>query len=142
MESWRMGGALSRAGLALAATFVLSLGVGLGALAQEKWEAPAEAKKTKNPVKATPQVLEGAKKIAQTQCAPCHGMSGKGDGPAAANLPVKPADWTSKRVQAESDGELFWKITNGRGPMPPWKHLSEQERWGLVHYVRSLAPKK
>lgn len=141
MESWRMRGTLSRAALAGAAVVVLALGVGFGALAQQKWDAPAEAKKMKNPVKASPDVINAAKQIATTQCAPCHGVSGKGDGPAAANLPVKPADWTSKRVQAESDGELFWKITNGRGPMPPWKHLSEQERWGLVHYIRSLVKK-
>lgn len=141
MESWRMSGILSRAGLVLVAVVVLSLGVGLGVLAQEKWEAPAEAKKTKNPVKAGPDVINAAKQITTTQCAPCHGASGKGDGPAAAALPVKPADWTSKAVQSQTDGELFWKITNGRGPMPPWKHLAETERWGLVHYIRSLAKK-
>jgi mono/diheme cytochrome c family protein len=41
-------------------------------------------------------------------------------------------------VQSESDGELLWKISNGRGPMPPWKHLPENDRWALVRYIRSL----
>ena len=69
----------------------------------------------------------------------CHGASGKGDGAAAAALPPpKPADWTSAKVQAETDGELFWKITNGRGAMPPWKHLPEKDRWELVNYIRTL----
>ncbi len=78
------------------------------------------------------------KKLAETNCVSCHGASGKGDGPAAAALTPKPADWTSAKVQGESDGELFWKISNGRGPMPPWKHLSEKDRWDLVSYVKSL----
>ena len=63
---------------------------------------------------------------------------GQGDGAAAVALNPKPADWTSKRVQDESDGELFWKISNGRGAMPPWKHLPEQDRWALIRYIRSL----
>ncbi|MFQ5898983.1 MAG: c-type cytochrome [Candidatus Methylomirabilia bacterium] len=33
---------------------------------------------------------------------------------------------------------MFWKITNGRGPMPPWRHLPEQDRWALVHFIRTL----
>jgi mono/diheme cytochrome c family protein len=48
------------------------------------------------------------------------------------------ADWTSKKVQVESDGEIFWKISTGRGAMPSWKHLPEAERWALVRYIRSL----
>jgi mono/diheme cytochrome c family protein len=56
-------------------------------------------------------------------------------------LNPKPADWTSRRVQDESDGELFWKITTGRGPMPAWRHLPEADRWALVRYIRTLAAK-
>ena len=61
---------------------------------------------------------------------------------AAALPPPKPADWTSSKVAAETDGELFWKISNGRGAMPPWKHLPEDQRWSLVNYIRSLSAKK
>ena len=59
----------------------------------------------------------------------CHGAKGKGDGAAAAALNPKPADWTSKQVQDESDGEIFWKISTGRGAMPSWRHLPENDRW-------------
>ena len=52
-----------------------------------------------------------------------------------------PADWTSAKLAKETDGELFWKISNGRGPMPPWKHLPDQERWELVNYIRTLQKK-
>jgi mono/diheme cytochrome c family protein len=71
----------------------------------------------------------------------CHGDKGKGNGSAAIALNPNPADWTSKRIQAESDGEIFWKITKGRGPMPPWRHLPENDRWAVVRYIRTLAEK-
>jgi mono/diheme cytochrome c family protein len=114
----------------------LALGTGVAGLsAQGEWKAPAEAKNTKNPVKGT----GNAKKNVEINCVSCHGASGKGDGPAAAALPPpKPADWTSPKVQSQTDGELFWKVSNGRGAMPPWKHLPEKDRWEIVNYLRTL----
>lgn len=126
----------TRGAVAVTVTAVLALGT--AAWAQGKWVAPPEAKSVKNPVAKSDKVLADAKKTVETNCVPCHGPKGLGDGPAAAALPVKPANWSSPAVQAETDGELFWKITNGRGPMPPWKHLPEKDRWGLVQYLRSL----
>ena len=99
-----------------------------------EWKAPADAKNAKNPEKGA----DLGKKSVETNCASCHGAQGKGDGPAAAALSPKPANWQSDKVKKESDGELFWKITNGRGPMPPWKHLPEKERWEIVNYIRTL----
>jgi mono/diheme cytochrome c family protein len=108
-----------------------------GVWAQGEWKAPASEKGKANPEKGAGAVAAG-KKSAETNCVSCHGPMGKGDGVAAAALSPKPADWTSAKVQSETDGELFWKITNGRGPMPPWKHLPEKERWSLVAFIRSL----
>jgi mono/diheme cytochrome c family protein len=106
--------------------------------AQGPWVAPADAKAMKNPVKG----IGNAKKSVETNCVSCHGPAGKGDGPAAAALPPpKPANWTSAAVQKETDGELFWKMSNGRGAMPPWKHLPEKERWEIVNYIRTLKGK-
>ena len=79
--------------------------------------------------------------MAQMSSVASHGAGGKGDGPAAVALNPKPADWTSKRVQDDTDGELFWKITTGRGAMPPWWQLPESDRWALVQYIRSLGGK-
>jgi mono/diheme cytochrome c family protein len=115
------------------------------AWAQGEWKAPADQKNVKNPLadkKNDKAVLAEGKKLAETNCATCHGPEGKGNGPAAAALPPpKPADWTSSRVASETDGEIFWKISNGRGAMPPWKHLPEKDRWTLVDYIRSLQKK-
>ncbi len=119
---------------AVAASLALS-GTALG---QGPWVAPAAEKAKKNPLPAGAKAVEQGKKLAQLNCVACHGPGGKGDGAAAAALNPKPADWTSKKVQDESDGELFWKISNGRGAMPPWRHLPENERWALIHFIRSL----
>lgn len=126
--------------VAAAALLVGGVGVGL-VVAQGEWKAPAEAKALKNPraaKKTDAKELAEAKKVAETNCVSCHGPGGKGDGPAAAALNPKPANWTSDKVAAETDGEIFWKISNGRGAMPPWKHLPEKDRWDLVNYIRSL----
>jgi mono/diheme cytochrome c family protein len=121
----------------VATTFVAWIAVSVVS-AQGPWIAPADAKAMKNPVKG----VGNAKKTVETNCVSCHGASGKGDGPAAAALPPpKPANWTSDVVQKQSDGEIFWKISNGRGAMPPWKHLPENERWEIVNYIRTLKGK-
>jgi mono/diheme cytochrome c family protein len=104
-----------------------------------KWTCPAAEAAKKNPVPKTPDALATGKKLtAEKACTACHGDSGKGDGPGAAALNPKPADWTAKAVQDQTDGCIFWKVSTGRGAMPPWAALSETERWQLVHYVKSL----
>ena len=71
------------------------------------------------------------------------GENGKGDGPASVQLNPKPADHTLPAVQSQSDGALFWKISTGRGAMQPYsKVLTVQQRWELVHYIRSLKQKQ
>ncbi len=125
-------------GIVIAGMVVSALASGSNAFAQGPWVAPAAEKAKKNPLPSDKKVVDQGSKLAQVNCVTCHGAKGKGDGAAAVALNPKPADWTSKRVQDETDGELFWKISNGRGPMPPWKHLPEQDRWALIRYIRSL----
>lgn len=108
-----------------------------------KWEAPAAEKAKKNPVPRNKESIDAGKKTAEQFCVVCHGSGGKGDGQGAAALPKKPADWTSKAVQEESDGSLFWKVSKGNPPMPSWEAaIPEKDRWNLVNYIRSLAAKK
>ena len=134
---------MSIVGRALTAVVaVAALVAGAGATfvsAQDTWKECEDAKfKTmKKPQSGAASVAAG-KKSAETNCVTCHGAGGKGDGVAAAALTPKPADWTSAKVKADPDGVLFCKMSNGRGPMPPWKHLPDKERWDLVSYIRSL----
>lgn len=131
---------MSRSSLFRAAVFALPAALLLSgaALGQAPWVAPDAEKAKKSPLPASAKAVADGGKSAKINCVSCHGPSGKGDGAAAAALNPKPADWTSARVQGESDGELFWKISNGRGAMPPWKHLPDNERWSLIQYIRSL----
>src|ERR1700738_4929691 len=130
-------------GLVLGAALLLFLGLSGStprvADAQAPWVAPAAEKTKKNPAPSDKKTIDQGEKVAKINCASCHGAKGKGDGAAAVALNPKPADWTSARVQDESDGEIFWKITTGRGPMPSWRHLPESDRWAVVRYIRTLA---
>jgi mono/diheme cytochrome c family protein len=105
------------------------------------WVAPDVEKAKKNPTPSDKKTVEQGEKVAKVNCVSCHGDKGKGNGPAAVALNPKPADWTSKRVQDMPDGEIFWKITAGRGPMPSWRHLPENDRWAVVRFIRTLAGK-
>ena len=84
-----------------------------------------------------------AKPIFDANCAACHGVSGKGDGPAAASLPNKPANLISDAIQKKSDSELESTIRDGRQEkgMPPWKTLSPKDIKNLVDYIRYLGGK-
>ena len=129
------------AAAALTAGALVALGASAPVLAQGAWEAPAAEKSKKNPLPANAATVAQGKKVADVNCVSCHGAKGKGDGAAAVALNPKPADWTSKKVQAESDGEIFWKLSTGRVAMPSWKFLPENDRWALVGYIRSLGGK-
>jgi mono/diheme cytochrome c family protein len=87
------------------------------------------------------------KKIYMENCSPCHGEEGKGDGPGARLLPVKPADHTDRKAMSKrSDKDLADIISKG-GPavrkssyMPAWDGLfNDQQIRDLVAYIRSLA---
>ena len=109
----------------------------------KEWPVPAEAKKMKNPVPRSDATLVAGKAIFNDQCVSCHGDTGKGDGPDAMMYTPEPADLTDAHMMGMmTDGEIFYKISEGRKPMPTFKkELSEEQRWQLVHFVRTLAPK-
>ena len=103
------------------------------------WKAPAYADKISNPLKGNSQAILAGKKIFAQNCAPCHGYKGKGDGIAGVMLKPRPANLISGRVQGQTDGAIFWKITTGRTPMASYKNVfNEVQRWDLVDYIRSL----
>lgn len=108
---------------------------------QDGWNVPAKVAEMKNPIKATPESIQKGKQLYEANCAFCHGQTGKGDGPVASSLPKKPADLSNKEIMARlTDGELFWRITKGKQPMPSFeKTLSEKERWHIINYLRTLA---
>jgi len=99
-----------------------------------KWRAPEEAAAKKNQLAEKPELAAGGRKLFKRNCVECHGDSGQGLKKAAdLQLPV---------VQEQSDGALYWKITNGnpdRG-MPSFSGIPELQRWQIVLYLRTLKP--
>jgi mono/diheme cytochrome c family protein len=110
------------------------------ALAQmSDWRAPPFVANRPNPVPVNANTIELGKKLFVANCLTCHGPEGHGDGPGAAALEKKPADLPKRlKETGEKDGELFWKISEGRAPMITWKaQLTETQRWELVNYIRA-----
>jgi putative copper resistance protein D len=72
-------------------------------------------------------------------CVVCHGPYGRGDGPAAASLPIMPADLAA-HASSHRVGEIFWWIAHGipGTPMPGFTpRLSNEEIWDLVQFLRT-----
>jgi len=98
-----------------------------------------------NPIPANSQSITAGGALFATNCVPCHGVSGKGDGPVGITLNPRPADLTQHAIPGvHTDAQLYEWITNGfpGTRMPPFKStLSDSDRWNLVNYIRTLAPK-
>jgi mono/diheme cytochrome c family protein len=105
------------------------------------WTAMAKARKLKNPVPATPAAVDAGMQLYTNHCRSCHGKNGDGKGEKASELSVAPGDFTdARKMDATTDGELYWQITKGRMPMPAFQRkLTDNERWELVDYIRTFA---
>jgi len=102
------------------------------------WSAPPEAAKRANPIPRDQESIARGKELFQTHCAVCHGPEGRGDGPAAARLNPKPPNLV-KMFGHHTDGDIAWKIENGRGAMPAWKgKLKQMEIWNLTNFIQAL----
>lgn len=117
----------------------------ISSFAHEKtgWIAPESAKMMKNPVKATKASIQRGKEIYEKKCALCHGERGDGKGPASAGLDPKPPNFKESHGEKITDGELFWKLTTGRGVMPSYeKDLTVEERWHVINYINTFMKHK
>jgi mono/diheme cytochrome c family protein len=127
---------------ALIVLAIFSISRSLLAQGSSDWKAPPTAVNRPNPVPVNANTIALGQKLYVGNCMTCHGASGKGDGPGAAALEKRPADLSARVRSGATDGELFWKIAEGRSPMISWKgSLSETQRWELVNYIKSLAGK-
>ncbi len=136
-------------GLLLRSWRVLLVGAGGLALVAGLWVAlppmtvdayPTTFRRSSVPYHVV-SVASGAA-LFRAHCASCHGVGGRGDGPGGAGLPRPPADLTAPHTAQHTAGDMFWWLTHGipAGGMPPFGAvLSEEERWDLINFIRTLA---
>ena len=108
-------------------------------------------KTAEQPPASSPDLIALGKQVYTQQCAACHGTQGLGDGEAAYLLYPKPRNFIDANYRLVStwdrvptDQDLFNTITRGMpgSAMPSWGHLSAEQRWALVYYIKSLAQKQ
>lgn len=77
----------------------------------------------------------------EAYCSPCHGVGGRGDGPAGKGLPLRPADLTEPHTALHTAGDMFWWLTHGipEGGMPGFGDaLTVEERWDLINFLQDF----
>ena len=105
------------------------------------------------PPAITPELVgKGQAAYNKLQCALCHGALGEGDGLSAKTLrddwgyPAPPNNFTRGIYKGGgTDRDVYLRFTTGMAgtPMPSFeKQLSDEERWALVAYVKSMAGAK
>jgi copper transport protein len=133
----RRPGQRRQAGAVAAALLVAGMGMGGVSVAEAyRFSLP-------NPVPASAVSLARGEQVYQEAgCASCHGVSGRGDGPAGRGLRPRPADFRTHMAADHTDRRLFEWISDGVGgtAMTGYRdHLREEDRWDLVNYLRTLA---
>lgn len=95
-----------------------------------------------NPLPDDAATIAKGRGIFERSCTPCHGVNADGNGPAAAGLNPKPANFRDGvRLASHSDAYLFMRISSGKHDtaMPAFGGvLSEDDRWAILRYLRSL----
>ncbi len=85
------------------------------------WTAPSGVERMENPVPEEPSSIAEGNALYQQECLICHGPAGEGDGRKAKTLEVIPADLSNQKMLEQKDGALFWKINEGKAPMPSFR---------------------
>jgi mono/diheme cytochrome c family protein len=112
----------------------------LGGGVQELREA--DPRGLRNPLPSTPQIVERGRERYGFYCVMCHGPKADGNGTVGQSFAPLPTDLRGRSVEDQADGELFQKISLGFRRHPPLAAtVAEQDRWAIIHYIRSLTPR-
>ena len=100
------------------------------------WVVPDQAKGKVCRFQFTAETVKSGENVFQKNCKSCHGNPGKQNW---AKLVPPPGDPASAGFQGQTDGEMFYRITTGKAPMPQFGNvLSDEERWDVISYIRSF----
>jgi mono/diheme cytochrome c family protein len=108
-------------------------------LKAQVWIVPADKQGKLSPFKFTDETIKTGQRLFAVNCMSCHGTPGKGN---YINLVPPPGDPATDKIQHNSDGEIFYKVAIGKGPMPSFKNaLSATDIWNLISFLRSFNTK-
>ncbi len=100
------------------------------------WIVPDDLKSNICPVKFSPEMVKQGEGIYLKNCQSCHGLPTKQN---FAAIKPSPGDLSEPRVGTQKDGELFYRISTGKAPMPEFRNiLNEDERWSVISFLRSF----
>lgn len=107
-------------------------------LLSQEWLVPPDQSAASNPSEYNLENVKKGKELYTRNCQSCHGDPGKNNPLALVPVPV---DVASEQMHANSEGDLYYKITKGKGIMPPFEaSLSEDDRWKLVNFIMNYKP--
>ncbi len=114
-----------------------------GALTIRNLAIGRQARRLRNPVERSAEVIASGREHFADHCASCHANDGTGNTTIGRGLYPRAPDMRLARTQDLSDGELFYIIENGvrLTGMPAWgtgDPSGESASWHLVHFIRHL----
>ena len=116
--------------------FIFSVGT---KVLSQTWVVPDDQRAVVAPMKFTPDMQKQGEQIYLKNCQSCHGLMGKDNW---AKLTPPPGDLSKEKAQVQTDGEIFYRITTGKVPMPEFRNiLPEDDRWSIIAYLRTFNPK-
>jgi len=87
----------------------------------------------------TPELVARGEERFRTFCFPCHGLSGRGDGPVVARGFPPPPSYHEERLRSLPPNQIVSVITQGKGRMFPYAdRVPPDDRWAIAHYVKQL----
>ena len=92
-----------------------------------------------NPLPVTLALLERGQQRFDIYCAPCHGLSGHGDGMIVRRGFPAPPSYHTDRLRNAPDSHFYQVISHGYGVMYPYAdRIDPHDRWAIVAYIRAL----
>jgi mono/diheme cytochrome c family protein len=114
---------------------LLILQLAIPELQGQEWIVPEDKKGKLSTFPFDDNTRKTGEKLYSINCISCHGTPGKAN---YLKLVPPPGDPATEKIQRNSDGEIFYKLTTGRGQMPSFRSvLSSAEMWNIISFLRS-----
>jgi hypothetical protein len=102
----------------------------------QDWVVPEDRRGRLSTFYFTDETRKDGERLYQVNCHSCHGDPGRNNFIA---LQPAPGDPATEKIQRNTDGEIFHKVSTGRGQMPSFRSvLTTEEIWKVVSFIRSF----